>query len=439
MPAVVARFAAREGELRASRVQPAPPGVVEPHENPVRASTRSAALVAAVTVVLGMAAAGVAGLAMRRIAAAAGRNLGEAGRNLGEARRAWSAQAVAVLAAIAVAMFAHRALGGLAAAADAVLTRRSTGEIFAGAATSVVYVLAAAVAGAVVARRRTPLSPRVTFAAVALIYLGAGYARSFPAEPHRFGAVITPAPRSETVDPFPDRARITYRTNEHGFREPSFTFEKPRGARRIVLIGDSYVFGIGVERSDTLAARLDEVLRARHPDRGFEVLNLGVPGDNVASHVDLYAEAARRLAPDDVIVCLTLPNDLSRWDIQVQQRDAGRVSTLSFAAFVLGRPALTFFDSALLEQRVTPAGLAHLEAQLARLDAIRQGASSRPRTRLFAFTRPDPQLDAALSAHPDLPMIPIGETKPADFIPGDGHPTAAGNRRFAGWIADALE
>jgi hypothetical protein len=275
---------------------------------------------------------------------------------------------------------------------------------------------------------------------VIALYVAAGYAATLRRDPpHRFGALMTPAPGREIVDTFTARRALTYRVNEHGFRAPGWPLEKAPGRKRVALIGDSYVFGIGVDQGETLAERLAEALERRRPGRRVEVLNLGIPGDNISSHVDLYAEAVARLAPDVIVLCLTLPNDLSRWDIQDEQREGRRVGGLSLSTFLLGHAAITLYDYALLEQRVTPAGLAHLSAELGRLDGARRAAPAPPATAVYAFGRPDPTVLEVIARLREIPFVAGGDPAPDDFIPGDGHPTAKGNLRSAEWIADGLE
>jgi len=99
--------------------------------------------------------------------------------------------------------------------------------------------------------------------------------------------------------------------NALGFRGPDFALAKPEGAVRVAVIGDSFVFGAGIDGGDTLAVKLDAELRRRFPDARVEVLNLGVPGNNLGSHVDLYEAATAQLDPDVVVLGLTLVNDLS--------------------------------------------------------------------------------------------------------------------------------
>lgn len=62
-------------------------------------------------------------------------------------------------------------------------------------------------------------------------------------------------------------------TNSLGLRGPEL---KPE-TQRILLLGDSYTFGYGVDDDETFAARLQHILKHEGPD-GWEVVNGGVSG-----------------------------------------------------------------------------------------------------------------------------------------------------------------
>src|SRR6185312_6778754 len=103
-----------------------------------------------------------------------------------------------------------------------------------------------------------------------------------------------------TEERSPTRPRVTYHRGSLGFREPEWGPRQP-GVTRVALIGDSYVFGSGVDAGDTLDRALAATLQEIAPDRRFEVLNLGVPGDNIAGHTRLYAIAAEHLDAGAVV------------------------------------------------------------------------------------------------------------------------------------------
>src|SRR5262249_22694550 len=118
-------------------------------------------------------------------------------------------------------------------------------------------------------------------AVMALAYIGVGYPLTLrPDDLHYFGSLSTLAPNLPAVDSLPGHQPALYRTNGFGFRGTDFDERRRDGVVRVALIGDSYVFGIGVAADGTLAARLAAELSRRWPDDKFEVLNLGIPGDN---------------------------------------------------------------------------------------------------------------------------------------------------------------
>ena len=303
----------------------------------------------------------------------------------------------------------------------------------------VALVAASMIAAALVARFASLRPLRAWVGVLAVTYLVVGYRLSLlPDDLHYFGSLSTYAPHTSWSEFHPGREGIIYRSNAFGFSEPEFDERKPDGVIRVALIGDSYVFGVGVNSEGTLRSHLVAELSRRWPAQRFEVLNLGMPGNNLASHVDLFSIATARLDPDAVVLCLTLPNDLSRWDEQVARQDARHVGLFSFVRFLSGEAAPSLWASMFLDSAVTPAGLQHLDRQMLRLEEIRR-RSPNPRVLvLFGFSTWDPAVAGRLKRMPGVAVVPDGTTLPEEFIPGDGHPTAIGNSRSATRIADTL-
>lgn len=95
--------------------------------------------------------------------------------------------------------------------------------------------------------------------------------------------------------------------NNLGLRGPDVAEEKPAGTRRVLVLGDSFTFGVGVRDEDTFARRLEVDLNrdASHGER-IEVINAGVQGYNTRDEV-LYLEREwLRLAPDLVVIVFYL-------------------------------------------------------------------------------------------------------------------------------------
>ena len=89
--------------------------------------------------------------------------------------------------------------------------------------------------------------------------------------------------------------------NADGFRDRAFSREKPAGTKRIVVVGDSITFGEGVEADATYAKVLERRLNENGTDP-FEVLNMGVPGFDLAEKVAMLANKGVSYDPDLVIL-----------------------------------------------------------------------------------------------------------------------------------------
>src|SRR5262249_9888906 len=117
---------------------------------------------------------------------------------------------------------------------------------------SVVLVVACMVIGTIVAaavsRVTAPWPRRVGLIIITAAYTVVGVRLSLlRPDLHYFGSLSTYAPNMSWTEYHPVRPQITYRTNSFGFREPDFVEKKPSATTRVVLVGDSYVFGIGVD------------------------------------------------------------------------------------------------------------------------------------------------------------------------------------------------
>jgi hypothetical protein len=241
-------------------------------------------------------------------------------------------------------------------------------------------------------------------------------------------------------EPSTTRPRVLYSYNSSGFRGPEWSSTREPGTTRVALIGDSFVFGSGVEAGDTLDRALAGRLFEISPSRRFEVLNLGLAGNNIASHVKLYEVAQQHLEVDAAVICLHLPNDLSRTEPAEEIRALVRPSAHGLATYLFGFSWVRLVSDLLwLDRDVTADGAAYLDQQLEEVSRFR---ADHPQTHvlLFAFDALDPRLLAALGRHPDLPLIPAAPAQQDEryFIRGDGHPNAEGNLLFARALAAAV-
>lgn len=93
--------------------------------------------------------------------------------------------------------------------------------------------------------------------------------------------------------------------NAQGNRGAAVVVRKP-GVGRILVLGDSVVFGSGVGEGGTLPVKLGELLGS-----GWEVVNAGVPSYNVWDYEGWLARRLSRFEPDIVVLGITR-NDFAR-------------------------------------------------------------------------------------------------------------------------------
>jgi lysophospholipase L1-like esterase len=120
-------------------------------------------------------------------------------------------------------------------------------------------------------------------------------------------------------DPYgtlPEGNTILYSLNEAGFRERSFTEGGAEGDPVVAVLGDSFVFGEGVEQDKTLTVVAEEILRARLIPEA-RVLNLGISGFATEDERDLAKAVLGSYGPQLVIVGYCL-NDPVHWDDERQ-------------------------------------------------------------------------------------------------------------------------
>ncbi len=91
------------------------------------------------------------------------------------------------------------------------------------------------------------------------------------------------------------------KTCSRGHRGPEFSLEKPAGEYRIVTLGDSFMFGLGVDQNECTVRVMERGLRTKL-GLEIEVINMAVPGFNTAMEVAYFAAEGLAYDPDLVII-----------------------------------------------------------------------------------------------------------------------------------------
>lgn len=103
----------------------------------------------------------------------------------------------------------------------------------------------------------------------------------------------------------------TVTTNEAGFRERPFVLPKPQGTVRVVVLGDSYVYGNMVAADERMGVYLERFLqeRAGGGEAPIECLHIGIPSWNILSECAYMRRRITDFQPD-LVVQIVVPNDL---------------------------------------------------------------------------------------------------------------------------------
>ncbi|MHC4108469.1 MAG: SGNH/GDSL hydrolase family protein, partial [Planctomycetota bacterium] len=90
--------------------------------------------------------------------------------------------------------------------------------------------------------------------------------------------------------------------NEAGFRERDFQTPKPPDTYRVVVLGDSITWGVGLSEDERYTRLAEQQLRDRFSHRRIEILNFGLRGIPTVMQRDMLMHLADLVQPDCVVV-----------------------------------------------------------------------------------------------------------------------------------------
>jgi len=109
---------------------------------------------------------------------------------------------------------------------------------------------------------------------------------------------------------------VENRISSQGLRDREFAIPKPDGTFRIIALGDSVTFGLGVRAEETFSKYLEQMINDKREQgqKTVEVLNMGVNGYKTVQEVEYLRVNGLRFEPDLVILEYNLndPGDFSR-------------------------------------------------------------------------------------------------------------------------------
>ena len=101
---------------------------------------------------------------------------------------------------------------------------------------------------------------------------------------------------------------ISFTTGREGLRGGNLSPRREETVR-VLILGDSQVWGYGVGDDETLSSRLQELLAGRYPGSDVQVLNGGVPGYGTADELAWLRSRGKALDPDVVLLVFLPVND----------------------------------------------------------------------------------------------------------------------------------
>lgn len=112
-----------------------------------------------------------------------------------------------------------------------------------------------------------------------------------------------PAPNKTYKHIFPGDYIVTINTNNTGMRgSNNYTVKKQKEVYRICMLGDSFLFGYGVNDQDVVSSALQKMLTENSQNILYEVLNFGVSGYGQAEELLLYQTKASNYECNEVVV-----------------------------------------------------------------------------------------------------------------------------------------
>jgi hypothetical protein len=129
--------------------------------------------------------------------------------------------------------------------------------------------------------------------------------------------------------------RVRVKINGDGLRGPAL---RPTAddTVRILCLGDSMTFGIGVEHERAYPAVIEGVLRDRHPGLDIQVLNAGTPHYGTLDELNFLTKRGAELGPDFILLQFYAGDDFEQNRLASGQRNVFREGVLvysdSFAA-----------------------------------------------------------------------------------------------------------
>ena len=243
-------------------------------------------------------------------------------------------------------------------------------------------------------------------------------------------------------------------------RDRELELEPAPGESRVLVLGDSVPFGLGVAYEDSIVHRLEERLNeSAASGQRFRTLNFGVPSYNTEQELIQLQTLGLSLRPDLVILLFTT-NDIEpkMWVLDKRSGPVVNLAQRSYAACLLN--ALYRRTRSAFGRRSAGIAVGNYEASNPRWLAIESSMREIHRlcreagipfvlfTVFVGSDRPAMEMIRELGRRDGFPVVSLlpwedprwADDDRAEYenSPSDSHPNAAGSRIYAQLIHEAL-
>ncbi len=118
-------------------------------------------------------------------------------------------------------------------------------------------------------------------------------------------------PNCTITNDFYDKYFYNIKINKKGLRSnPAVSYQKPSNTFRILVLGDSITFGVGVNNEDLFTSILEQNLNQRISNRKFEVINASAPGWGPVEYYLYMKNEGYKYSSDLVIINQTVDDSV---------------------------------------------------------------------------------------------------------------------------------
>jgi lysophospholipase L1-like esterase len=122
-------------------------------------------------------------------------------------------------------------------------------------------------------------------------------------------------------------------TNQYGLRYSPIELEKSAGEVRILMLGDSFTEGVGIDANDTFGMNLENHYSGKSGN-DVRFINAGLGGQGPLEFWRVFKDVGLKLDPDGLLICIyandlaDTPESLSRADLYRRNRERQGVDRL---------------------------------------------------------------------------------------------------------------